>query len=119
MICKGETCPFAYRPTQMCLLAKRSLSEVQQEPCKDEQFSLAVRSNGNSLGLNHTCSGCPYAESIPGDCHINCVVPRDRPQPLGRPRVWPGCGFYPLAFDQNIVLYCEGGKVLATPEVTE
>ena len=72
------------------------------------------------------CWTCNYAESIPGDCHISCSNP-----PMARLEIgsgtneryaiaekqaidkkavvrclWPGSGYYPLAFDGNTVFGC-------------
>ena len=53
---------------------------------------------------NSPCLICGYMEDIPGDIHIKCNCPNAE---LER-KFWPGCGIFPLCFDCNIVLKCNG-----------
>ena len=67
------------------------------------ELQRSPRDNGSSLD-EHPCSDCSSQLDIPGDCHIECSTPGGQ---ILRPRLWPGCGFFPFCFDQNIVLACE------------
>ncbi len=72
------------------------------------------------------CWTCKNQVSIPGDCHITCKNPPPKQLQIGaggKERyaiaekqakeqsavvrcIWPGCGWYPLAFDGNTVFGC-------------
>lgn len=85
--------------------------------------------------MAYPCSGCKNAVGIPGDAHIGCQKPvpancilllssgsqkalevvqekfdkfrKEYPTtPIMIRMRWPGCGFYPLAFDSNTIVQC-------------
>lgn len=51
-----------------------------------------------------TCNECVHQIPIPGNCHIGCANHDARPRLMR----WPGCGTWPLNFDQNIIKSCDG-----------
>ena len=72
------------------------------------------------------CRTCKNAHSIPGNCHISCSNPPQNQLQIGsggKERydkaakaaeekqavvrcIWPGSGWYPLAFDDNTIFGC-------------
>lgn len=50
------------------------------------------------------CGKCVHIVPIPGNCHIGCANPKAQPVR----RTWPGCGVWPLNFDQVTVQSCTG-----------
>ena len=72
------------------------------------------------------CHTCRYVRLLPGDCHISCANPPSKRLQIdsgGEEKyaiaeqkaaemaavvrcIWPGSGWYPLAFDGNTVFGC-------------
>ena len=72
------------------------------------------------------CWTCTNQKSIPGDCHISCSNPPKTQMQIGSGGderyakaektavdmqavvrcIWPGSGWFPLAFDDNTVFGC-------------
>lgn len=50
------------------------------------------------------CHDCVHRITIPGNCHIGC----NNPAAKSVRKKWPGCGVWPLSFDPNIVVECQG-----------
>lgn len=51
------------------------------------------------------CAGCIFRERMPGNEHITCLA-RLEPGKFPETRRWPGCGVWPLNFDEDIVVSC-------------
>jgi len=49
------------------------------------------------------CEGCCNRIGVPGNSHIGCKNPSLQVELL----CWPGCGIFPISFDENIVKSCD------------
>lgn len=50
------------------------------------------------------CANCVHRIRIPGNRHIGC----NNDAAVAVRKVWPGCGIFPLKFDPNTVVDCNG-----------
>jgi len=50
------------------------------------------------------CQTCIHRMEIPGNCHISCGNFKANPERKN----WPGCGLWPINFDENIIVSCHG-----------